>query len=262
MHKIIDELPYYRENILSAYIIGSYGTDYFRKDSDIDIVIILKKYSDMENLYSLKYRYPKIDLIFIINSEIQKEIKKSSSYYISALNQIMLNPRKIFGQSVEIEINRDNIASNQLYFPHHVIGNILLSNKLSITHHINKEVIEKINIYEKFHFNNDSYYSYRRLFTLVATLCSFKLIEHGVFDFSKPGKHWFVPDYLKLCISDDSYEFINDFHLFHNHMKSNVFDKQCTFYESKEFRQKLYSLIREYYYFYENYETLKNELTY
>jgi hypothetical protein len=252
MDSVVYELNTLNSHIESAYLIGSYDTKYERPDSDIDIVLIIKEKLTPSQISLFKKKNHGIDLILLDMHCIEREIKKAPSHYVSAINQIKLNPRKIYGSSFidQYSLCPEKIEINQLYFPLFAIKKILFQNKVEsnrltdVLHSF--EMFKKLKLGSAFSVIGKTYYSYRTLSTLLFTLCSYKLIQYNIFNCNRPGKQWFIDDYLQHCKEDSFYPFLHNYQRFTEIMMSNVFDRSSRYLEHQAFKFQLFNLFNEY----------------
>lgn len=246
------ELTEFNKHIESVYIIGSYQTKYERLDSDIDVVLIIKETLLPKPISLFKKKIPGIDLILLNMHLIETEIQKTPSYYLSAINQIKLNPRKIYGSGFieQYLLCAKRIEINQLHFPLFAMKKILSQNKIKndlLPKYCDSfKMFEKLNLSSQFSVAGKKYYSYRALSTLLLTLCSYKLIQYSLFYCNRAGKHWFLEDYLQHCIGDSFYPFLQNYQYFMQTMNSNVFDKRSWYLEHPAFKFQLFDLFNEY----------------
>jgi hypothetical protein len=252
MDSIMRELIEFNKHIESVYIIGSYQTKYEKLDSDIDVVLIIREMLLPKPTSLIRKKIPGVDLILLNMHSIETEIQKTPSYYLSAINQIKLNPRKIYGSGFveQYSLCAKRIEINQLHFPLFAIKKILYQNRLKTdllpSYCDSFEMFEKLDLGSQFSVAGKKYYSYRALSTLLLTLCSYKLIQYNLFYCNRAGKHWFLEDYLQLCMGDSFYTFLHNYHYFMQTMNSNVFDKRSWYLEHPAFKSQLFDFFNEY----------------
>ncbi len=247
MHPIIDDLLVHKESIVAMYLIGSSQTENHQIDSDIDIVVLANKIIDLKFITVVRNKYKNIDLVVLDYNCVKSKISKSPSIYISAINQITLNPRILYGINCinDFKLSQNKVIHNQLHFPYFML------NKLNLTYLIDKELVcresfLKTTLSQRFIYNDLNFYSYRALKTLMLTLCSYKLISYKKFDLTKHGKHWFINDYLNFCIEDKHYHFIKSYFTFTEKYQTSVFDAPVSYFENKLFKESLLNILMEY----------------
>lgn len=247
MHPIINDLLQHKEKIRAIYLIGSSKTENYQSDSDIDIVVFVNDIINGKIVQFIRNEYRNVDLIVLDFNRIALEIAKSPSIYISAINQILLNPRLLYGEDCihAFKLSKKKVLYNQLHFPYYMLI------KLKLTHLIGSEKspiksLLKTTLGQQFNHEGLPFYSYRLLKTLMLTLCSYKLIRYNKFDRTKPGKHWFIEDYLNLCRVDKDYKFIKQFDAFVTQYKTSVFDAPVLYFENKSFKKNLLNILAEY----------------
>jgi predicted nucleotidyltransferase len=250
MHQVVEEIVKHIKKTESIYLIGSTNTDNFQAGSDIDLVVVTNEKADYKKVSEIRYKYPHVDFINLDCNLIDSEISNSPSKYISAINQIILHPRLLYGNNFveKLKLCKNKIIFNQLHFPLFTIQKIPSGKFIDpVQPTLNKFCSNQLG--QKFFCKSREYLSYRSIGTLILTLCSYKLIVNGKFDLRKVGKHWFIEDYLAFCKQDYYYDFINEYNTFSTKIKSYVFDGPSNYFESTGFKKNLFNISLEYYRF-------------
>lgn len=263
MLEIINVLKVHIKHIESIYLIGSHGNETNKYDSDIDLVVITQTKIDYKFITAVKKRFPFLDITLLDKSKIEMGRLESPSIYISAIHQIQLKPNLLFGSHMVegLKLPIEHVIYNQLHFTLYASKNLFKQNAYHLKgkHQLLPQRDEFVNfeLGRQFTYRGKIYYSYRLLYTLLLTISAYKLIKNDLFSFTKPGKHWFILDYLNLCADDPHYDFIKHFYEFFNKMGSNVFDRKSDYVESKQFKSTLYLILEEYFFYLNRQKQLK-----
>lgn len=252
LDRIIDDILFYEANIESVYLIGSEANGESSSNSDIDLVLVVKERIPADWIRELKEKHPILDVVVLDLNRIEEEITNSPSTYIHAINQILLNKKLVFGNDCvkNCSISKEHLINNQLYFPLFSYNKLLHENGINkdagALNLIDKEDFLKLNFSKEFEFNDSNYFLYKELDTFILTICSFRLIFHGKFEFHTAGKKWFLSEYLKELKEDEFYFFIHEYHKFMSKRNSFIFDRKSTYLESEEFKTTIYKILSSY----------------
>lgn len=252
MDNIINDILIYKNNIESIYLIGSQANNENRYDSDIDLVIIIKKRIPLDWINELKKKHPILDVTILDKKNVAKGIVNSPSIYINAINQIILNKKLLFGNDFvqNLSIPKEHVINNQLYFTLYSYYKLLYQNRINKYSEpltlIKKGEFLSLSFSKKFKFKESYYFSYKELNTFILTICSYRLIIHNKFESRKAGKNWFLNEYLIKLKDDEYYSFIKEYYEFISEMNSFVFDRESTYLESTEFKTNIYNILLTY----------------
>lgn len=252
MDKLIKDILVNKDSIESIYLIGSQANKDNRHDSDIDLVIITKKWIPIGWFKKIKQKYPVLDVTVLDKRNINEGINKSPSIYINAINQIKLNKQLIFGNDLvnNLSIPKKHLINNQLYFTLYSYYKILHLNNVFCQSSSKILIAEsdflELRFAKKFKFKNSFYFSYKELNTLLLTVCSYRLIINNKFEFIRAGKNWFISEYLTKAKEDKYYSFIFEYYEFIEEMNSFVFDQESTYLEGAEFKTNIYNILLTY----------------